>query len=81
MNYHNWEIDYNEAWDLAIYVNKELSRFPNLWKWDYTEAVNKILDNPDYTDYNRNIMEVYLEKKEVWFILDNERIEPSGSWI
>lgn len=81
MNYHNWEVDYNDALGLALYVNNEISNFPNLWKWDYTEAVDKILGNPNYIDYDRNIMEVYLEKKEAWFISDNERIEPSWSWI
>nr|MDD3720413.1 hypothetical protein [Candidatus Gracilibacteria bacterium] len=81
MNYHNGEVDYNDALGLALYVNNEISNFPNLGKGDYTEAVDKILGNPNYIDYDRNIMEVYLEKKEAGFISDNERIEPSGSGI
>lgn len=80
-NYHNWDIILDEAISLAITINKCVSENPFIKPLQFTEMVNQILETPEYEIYNRNALEVYLEKSETRFTFDNERVEPSASWI
>lgn len=80
-NYHNWDITLEEAYELALFVNESISANVFLKIWEYSEIVDFILKSPNYEVYNRNALEVYLEKQEERFIADNERVVPSPSGI
>lgn len=80
-NYHNKEVLLYEAWDLAIMVNNWISQNPFLKVWEFSQMAQLIISAPEYVLYNRNALEVYLEKQEERFVADNERVEPSGSGI
>lgn len=69
-----------EAWDLALYVNNKI--LPKKLKLgEFSIVVDEILSNPYYEIYDRNELEVAMEKLEPGFIADNERIDPSPSGI
>lgn len=79
-NYHNLDVTLEESWDLAIYVKNKI--WPKKLKLgEITKVVDEILSNSYYVIYNRNALEVALEKWEIAFMARNERIEPSGSGI
>lgn len=80
-DYHNWDINFDEAWDLAIHVNNEVEIYAWNRPWQISEMVDLILENPNFILYDRNLMDVYLEKWEDLFITMNEKVDPSPSGI
>lgn len=80
-NYHNGDVDFEEAWDLAIQVNNEVDIYAWNMPGQISEMVDIILENPNFILYDRNSADVYLEKAEASFIAMNERVDPTPSGI
>lgn len=80
-NYHNQYVNKDEAKELADFVNSELSKNPFILPWNFSDVADEILSNPDYVDYDRDLIEEIIESMRPWFIARNERIDPSESGI